>query len=75
MLEIRSFWGLVGSYQRFIQGFSFTMVPLTCEHSFPELKTKLTTAPVLTIPSEKEDFVVYSDASHRGLGCALMQQG
>jgi hypothetical protein len=33
------------------------------------------TAPVLTLPSSKEGFVVYSDASHNGLGCVLMQQG
>ncbi|XP_057478772.1 uncharacterized protein LOC130766090 [Actinidia eriantha] len=35
----------------------------------------LQASPVLTIPSRKGDFVVYSDASYRGLGCALMQQG
>ena len=46
-----------------------------CDNSFQELKTKLTTAPVLTIPLGKGDFVVYSDASHQGLGCVLMQQG
>jgi hypothetical protein len=32
-------------------------------------------APVLILPSSKEGFVVYSDASHSGLGCVLMQQG
>ena len=87
--EIRSFRGLAGYSRRFLQGFSSIVVPLTrltrkdvkfewtddCEHSFQELKTKLTTAPVLTIPSGKGDFVVYSDASHQGLGCVLMQQG
>ena len=44
-----------------------------CEHSFQELKTKLTIVPVLTILSGKGDFVVYSDASHQELGCVLMQ--
>jgi hypothetical protein len=33
------------------------------------------TAPVLTLPSYKEGFVVYSDAFQKGLGCVLMQQG
>jgi hypothetical protein len=32
-------------------------------------------APILTLPSDKEGFIVYSDASLKGLGCVLMQQG
>ncbi|PKI73048.1 hypothetical protein CRG98_006543 [Punica granatum] len=46
-----------------------------CEQSFQELKKRLTTAPVLVIPSTDEGFVIYSDASHQGLGCVLMQNG
>ena len=30
---------------------------------------------MLTIPSGSRGFVVYSDASHQGLGCVLMQHG
>jgi hypothetical protein len=41
-----------------------------CEKSF-----RLTTAPVLTLPDIKKDFVVYYDASKQGLGCVLMQEG
>jgi len=44
-----------------------------CEKSFQELKRRLTTATVLTLPSRTEGFVVYSDASGKGLGCVLMQ--
>ena len=32
-------------------------------------------APVLTIPSSTEGFRIYSDASKKGLGCVLMQNG
>jgi len=32
-------------------------------------------APVLTLTSSSRDFVIYSDASHKGLGCVLMQYG
>jgi hypothetical protein len=39
------------------------------------LKRRLTTAPVLILPSGTEGFVVYSDASRKGLGCVLMQHG
>ena len=46
-----------------------------CENSFQELKRRFTTAPVLTLPSRIEGFVVYNDASKKGLGCVLMQHG
>ena len=46
-----------------------------CEESFQELKKCLTTAPILALPDEHEDYVVYSDTSRQGLGCVLMQNG
>ncbi|KAD4584296.1 hypothetical protein E3N88_21897 [Mikania micrantha] len=87
--EIRSFLGLAGYYRRFIQDFAKIASPLTKltrkntkfvwgedqDKSFNELKTKLTQAPVLTLPDGSNDFVVYSDASYLGLGCVLMQRG
>ncbi|KAL4037959.1 hypothetical protein IC575_001562 [Cucumis melo] len=87
--EIRSFLGLAGYYRRFVEDFSRIASPLTqltrkgtpfvwspaCEKSFQELKQKLVTAPVLTVPDGSGNFVIYSDASKKGLGCVLMQQG
>jgi len=72
--EIRSFLGLVGYYRRFIEGFSTIATPLTrltkknirwewsneCDESFQELKRRLTTNPILILPSGIESFVVYS---------------
>ncbi|KAK1601541.1 hypothetical protein QYE76_037190 [Lolium multiflorum] len=46
-----------------------------CEESFQELKTKLTTAPILIMPDITKTFDVYCDASKIGLGCVLMQEG
>ncbi|KAL0534190.1 hypothetical protein IC582_028475 [Cucumis melo] len=46
-----------------------------CKDSFQNLKQKLVTAPVLTVPDGSGSFVIYSDASKKGLGCVLMQQG
>ncbi|TYK29800.1 ty3-gypsy retrotransposon protein [Cucumis melo var. makuwa] len=46
-----------------------------CEDSFQNLKQKLVTTPVLTVPDGSGSFVIYSDASKKGLGCVLMQQG
>ncbi|VVA24606.1 PREDICTED: retrotransposon, partial [Prunus dulcis] len=43
--------------------------------SFIELKTRLTTAPVLALPDDSGNFVIYSDASQQGLGCVLIQHG
>lgn len=46
-----------------------------CKESFNELKKRLTSAPILTLPSRNEGFVIYSDASRMGLSCVLMQDG
>ena len=87
--EILSFLGLAGYYKRFIQGFSKIALPLTwltkkgvkfewsddCERSFQELKERLVTTPILTIPSSSGGFVVYCNASRQGLGCFLVQHG
>ncbi|KAL8154920.1 hypothetical protein AgCh_000324 [Apium graveolens] len=43
------------------------------EESFQELKKRLIMTPVLSLPDDQGNFVIYSDASHKGLGCVLMQ--
>ena len=85
--EIRRFLGLNGYYRRFIKGFSKLALPLTkltckgrafvwdvqCEESIAELKKRLTSAPILTLPNPGEPFVVYCDASKMGLGGVLIK--
>lgn len=87
--QVRSFLGMAGYYRRFIKGFSKIARPLTqllkkeakhvwtpaCEHSFQELKERLTSAPVLILPDIRKDFEVFCDASRQDLGCVLMQEG
>ncbi|TYK05232.1 pol protein [Cucumis melo var. makuwa] len=87
--EICSFLGLAGYYRRFVEDFSRIASPLSqltrkgtpfvwspaCESSFQELKQKLVTTPVLTVPDGLGSFVIYSDASKKGLDCVMMQQG
>ena len=46
-----------------------------CEASFQELKKRLVTSPVLILPDQTKDYEVYCDASRRGLGAVLMQEG
>ena len=72
-----------------MQGFSFIAALLTkltrknvpfewleqCKARFEELKKRLTTAPILTLPSGSGAFVIYTDALNVGLGCVLMQNG
>ncbi|GJV04731.1 putative reverse transcriptase domain-containing protein [Tanacetum coccineum] len=44
------------------------------ETAFRTLKQKLCSAPILALPKGSEKFVVYYDASHKGLGAVLMQK-
>ncbi|GJW64303.1 putative reverse transcriptase domain-containing protein [Tanacetum coccineum] len=85
--EIRQFLGLA-VLPRFIEGFSKIAKPMTKltqksvkfnwgekeETAFQTLKQKLCSAPILALPKGSENFVVYCDASHKGLGAVLMQK-
>ncbi|GJT46633.1 putative reverse transcriptase domain-containing protein [Tanacetum coccineum] len=44
------------------------------EAAFQLLKQKLYIAPILALPEGSKNFVVYCDASHKGLGAVLMQR-
>ncbi|GKD43722.1 putative reverse transcriptase domain-containing protein [Tanacetum coccineum] len=44
------------------------------ETAFKTLKQKLCSSPILALPEGSENFVVYCDASHKGLGAVLMQK-
>ncbi|GJY66225.1 putative reverse transcriptase domain-containing protein [Tanacetum coccineum] len=44
------------------------------ETAFQTLKQKLCSALILALPGGSENFVVYCDASHKGLGAVLMQK-
>nr|GEZ98233.1 putative reverse transcriptase domain, ribonuclease H-like domain, aspartic peptidase domain protein [Tanacetum cinerariifolium] len=86
--EIHQFLGLAGYYRRFIEGFSKISKPVTKltqkkvkfewgdkqKAAFQLLKQKLCSAPILALPEGSEDFIVYCDASNKGLGAVLMQR-
>jgi hypothetical protein len=87
--EIQSFLELAGYYRRFIKDFSKISKPMMklleknkvfewiakCQASFEEIRKHLTLAPVLVLPNLTKKFNIYCDASCRGLGCVLMQEG
>ncbi|GJS11394.1 putative reverse transcriptase domain-containing protein [Tanacetum coccineum] len=76
-MEIHQFLGLAMYYQKFIEGFSKIAKPMTKltqkkvkfewgdkqEAAFQQLKQKLCSAPILTLPEGSEDFIAYCDTS------------
>ena len=81
--EIRSFLGFMGYYRRFVQDFARIATPLTqltkkgvpfvwdatCEASFQEIKQRLVSALVLTVPESSVGYVIYrlcTDATWQG---------
>ena len=85
---LRSFWGLVSYYRRFIPHFSTIANPLfsltrkdadfewstDCQQAFDHLKHLLTTAPVMTLPAFEKEFLLETEASGLGLGAVLAQK-
>jgi hypothetical protein len=85
--EVRSFMGLAGYYQRFIEGFlkienliaelqkknkKFVWTK-KCMEAFWRLKEPLKTTPILKVPNMDAELLVCIDASKEGLGRVLMQ--
>ncbi|KAL0378779.1 UNVERIFIED_CONTAM: Retrovirus-related Pol polyprotein from transposon [Sesamum radiatum] len=85
--EVGCFLGLARYCRRFVRGLSIITKPLTsllkknapfkwnhmCGHSFEEFQKRLTSTPILALPSGSGGYVVYTDASKLGLKCVLMQ--
>nr|GEV65711.1 hypothetical protein [Tanacetum cinerariifolium] len=72
-----------GHYEFQVMPFGLTNAPTKsvkfdwgekAEAAFQLLKQKLCSAPILALPEGGENFVVYCDASHKGLGAVLMQK-
>ncbi len=85
--NVCSLLGLAGYYRPYVRHFSATASPLNQllkkgvtfhwdapqQKSFEDLKSALTSAPVLHFPDYAKPFTLYTDASQSGLGAALMQ--
>ena len=85
--EVESFLGFVNFYQKFIQNFSHTAKPLNDlkgkkkwkwkeehQHTFKELKDKITNQLVLSLPKRERKFRVETDISEHTIGRVLSQE-
>jgi len=87
-MDIQAFLGFINFYRRFIWDFSAKARPLfdlTCskqawtwsgreQTAFEDLKTAVTTAPVLMSSQDSEPFRVEADSSDFATGAVLSQQ-
>jgi hypothetical protein len=87
--DLRSFLGMAGYYRRFVSHFGLIAKPLTnllkkgtqflwtseTKAAFQALKKALISAPVLTLQNFSLPFFVETDASAKGIGAVLQQQG
>ena len=86
--QLRRFLGFANYYRKFIRNFSQIASPLNAltstknpyvwtpqaEEAFLELKSRFTSAPVLTMPDPTRQFLVEVDASDSGVGAVLSQR-
>ena len=87
--DVRGFLGLAGYYRKFVQNFGLLSKPLTNllkkgelfvwtsihDEAFLLLKKALSSTPVLALPDFTKTFVIETDASDKGIGVVLLQDG
>ena len=85
--EVKSFLGLCFYYRRYVKNFADIARPLhksseskspflwtpEAQVAFETLKRKLMSTPILALPSMKEPFILYTDASMTDMGAVLSQ--
>ena len=86
--ELMRFLGMAGYYRRFCHNFSLITAPLTnllkknqkyawgplCQAAFRQVKSMLSSQPILLAPDFQKPFMLMTDASDTGAGAVLMQQ-
>jgi hypothetical protein len=85
--QLKSFLGMTSDYRKFIPKFSKIAAPLHAllrkdvkferaskqENAFQNLKSRLTTKPILQCPDFSKEFILTTDASNQGIGAVLSQ--
>jgi hypothetical protein len=89
LTKLRNFLGLFNFYHRFMLGFSYITWPLSQvtkggakvkffwsesqQKAFEDLKHRLCSAPMLTLPDLQQPFEIETDASDYDIGASLTQ--
>ena len=88
LTDVRAFLGLASYYRRFIKNFADIAAPLhdltkggqefswtsAADQAFNDLKNRLCSAPILSLPDFFLPFTIHTDASDFGLGAVLSQR-
>uniref|UniRef100_A0A0N5C2Q3 RNA-directed DNA polymerase n=1 Tax=Strongyloides papillosus TaxID=174720 RepID=A0A0N5C2Q3_STREA len=86
--QLRAFLGMTNFFRRFIPNYALMTESLRqllkkdaeykwtweCQQAFDSLKHALSSAPILSSPKEKGEFVLQTDASYLGIGAVLFQK-
>jgi len=88
--QLRSFIGLASYYRKYVPDFAVIAAPLSDatkkeqpnevqwdearERAFQNLKKRICKPPILRLPDVSQPFIPQTDASHIGIGAALLQE-